>query len=133
MLAVRYRKKATVNVTAEAHREPGGFVILVKTSISSVGPFRLTFADDGGAVVTAWEVFPDPPHGIRNSEEDQDLDAFPGNEFVSQGETMTSGLIFRFPDKKAEVLCWGIALNVTAKGLRGGLSWMDRVFVPVPE
>jgi hypothetical protein len=121
VLGLRYRKKATVNVAAEAHREKGGFVILVKPSISSVGPFRLHFANDDGAVVTVWEVFPESPDAIRNSDEDQKLDAFPGNEFVSQGETMSSGLIFRFPDKGAEVLCWGVALNVTAKGLWGGL------------
>src|ERR1700677_1034524 len=78
-----YRKKATLSISAEAYRTNFGFVIAARPSISSVGPFRLKFADTDGDVVLVWGMLATAELGFDPAppDKDQSLEAFPGHEW----------------------------------------------------
>lgn len=132
----RYRKKATLDITAEAHVTDQGIVLATRPSLSSVGPFRLTFASDGGDVVSVTPLTATGDGGYSVDETDIiTLEAFPDHEFVGQGETVTSTQVVRLPrDAAVGLIGWNVAVNVTSRGwIRNGISWMARAFVPAPD
>jgi len=92
VLAIRYRHKATVAISAEAYRTPHGIVVAARPSVSSVGPFRLTFSPTDGAVITVIETLA-TELGEKNGRT-RVRAAFAGKRtFVGQGETLTSSAI----------------------------------------
>lgn len=144
-LAIRYRRKASVTISGEAHQIPGGYLVVARPSISSVGPFRLRLANERGAVVTVAPVLATANGGTTSGAE-KDRPAFPRqveddgrlvDQFVGQGETLHSSSIFRWDTPQAggqPLLGWRININVRAGGrFRRGVTWADRDFVPVPS
>jgi hypothetical protein len=139
-LGFRYRKKATVNVEAKAHRVCDGVLVSTRHSVSSIGPFRLKFAKTNGATVTLIQVLATSDGTTRDGEPTDERAAFPQDvadrdQFVHQGETLSSGVVFRFVEPNElpqDLLGWTVVFDVSARGLRRGLHWEDRMFLPLP-
>jgi hypothetical protein len=130
----RYRRKANVSVDALAYVTPYGTVLEVRPSIGAVGPFRLKIKEgEDGAQITVTSVVATANGGTVDVGTPETRRAF-RNQFVSQGETVSSSTLFR-PDTAIDALIgWFVTFDVTGRGLlRDGLSWQARVFVPVTD
>lgn len=133
LLAWRYRHKANVSVWAQVYRTPGGLVLEARPSVSAVGPFRLKFKEDDGALLTITPVIATATGTANADRLPKTRPAF-DNQFVAQGETVTSSALFHMDDDIDNLIGWFVTFDVTGRGiLRDGLSWQDRVFVPLPS
>jgi hypothetical protein len=139
VLGVAYSRRATVAVVGEVHPAPHDTVLLVVVpSVTAVGPFRLNFKDEdpAGAVVEVQEVLiTDDGRKTTKGHVYPPRQAFPRDEkgkqqFVGQGETLTNTLFFVVRTDAPNLSGWLICLSVSSKGIRRGMHWQDRSFVP---
>jgi hypothetical protein len=133
VLALRYRHKANVRISADATRTATGRVVIsARPIVDAIGPLRLHFASPDGATVSVTEVLETSSGTAEGACSKRS--AFPGRQFVSQGEGLSSTRLFLVDTGKTDLVGWRVALSVTASGfLRDGLSWADLVFVPLPD
>jgi hypothetical protein len=133
--AFRYSQKATITIEASAHRTPQGMVVAARPSVTPLGPFRFRFAPEDGALVDFSEVLSVDGAGTEDGEVRPSRKAFPGNQWISPGETLTSSLIFKVDPETPRLLGWLVCLSIHSRGkvIRNGLHWTDRDFVPLPE
>jgi hypothetical protein len=151
VVAFRYSRKANISVSGKASRPGGHVVIEVRPSATAIGPLALKFgkkhlevdedetAETAGAWLSMYEMLYDADvQKVVPGEGDQGAAAFPRDEkglaqFVNPGETLTGSEVFRVDPTTPNLVGWTVCLNVDARGLRSGMHWLDRVFVPVPE
>lgn len=138
VVAVLYRHKANLGIKAEVAATDSGTVLAVRPSVSAVGPFKLKFADEHGAVVQVRRVFATDKGGTATEQSAwKRRNAFPADEtgqrqFVSPGESLSTTTLFRVDPQEPKLLGWLVSLNIASKGvIRHGLHWAERVFVPV--
>lgn len=139
VVALLYARRANASVTATAHRLPGGELVLdVRPSVTALGPLTLRFSKKEPPQVEVTEVL-GTASGTTDGVPFSPRQAFPDDErgkaqFVSPGETLTSMVLFRGESQHSALLGWCVCLSVRSRGIvRHGLSWGDRVFVPLPK
>lgn len=135
--AIRYSRRANVTISAEVHPTPEGLLIAARPSITAVGPLKLKFSKKQEPQIAVTSIL-GTEAGTKNGEALRARPAFPKDDagkgqFVGAGETLTSSVLFKVGTAQESLVGWRVDFGVTAGGhLRGGLSWSDRVFVPVP-
>ena len=128
-----YSRRANASITAEAHATPEGLYLAARPAATAMGPFRLRFAD-GGAMVEVVPVRREEDHTDTVDTLKKERTAFPGEQFVNPGETLTSTVLFSLDRSVPNLIGWVVSFNVEAAGfVRRGLHWADRVFVPLSE
>jgi hypothetical protein len=138
VVAIYYRHKATLGIEGKVVTTDSGSILVARPTVAAIGPFKLKFRDKEGAVVTLTEVVVEADGGVKTDDANaRPKDAFPKDkkrkaQFVSPGESLSSGCLFRVDPSTPRLLGWWVSLNIASKGwLRHGLHWADRVFVPV--
>jgi hypothetical protein len=135
VLAARYGRKATVQLSAEAYWTPDVVLVSVRPSVMAVGIFRVRFKESRGAVLTTTELWMDTKGGVNDGGH-WDQDAVFGPSFVEGGETLTTTTVFPVGKPQSNVVGWrvSIAIQVPRRWYVPGdaFTWADRVFVPVP-
>jgi hypothetical protein len=133
VFGIRYRHKANVSVWADAYRTIHGVFLEARPSVGAVGPFRLNIKrENDGAQITVIPVVAIPGGTADADCPPQTRRAFT-NQFVSQGETVSSSAVFSVPEDIENLIGWFVTFDLTGRGiLRDGLNWQGRVFVPLP-
>jgi hypothetical protein len=139
VIAAVYSRKATVAISAVPHSTSSGTLLVTKPSVTALGPFGLKLAegDPGGAVIEVSEVLTtEDGSGTERGATYPLREAFPRDDqerqqFASPGETLTGSEFFVVDTSSPRLAGWLVCLSVASKGIRAGLHWQDRVFVPL--
>jgi len=135
IVAGRYGRKATVNLSAEAVPTATGAIVSVRPSVQAVGIFRLRFHGNRGAVVTTTEVWADVAGDLHDGRF-WDQDAIFGPSFVEGGETLTTTVVCLLKNLPTAVVGWSVSIAIAVPRRRlipgDSWTWADRVFVPRP-
>ena len=90
--ALRYGRRANVEVQAHAYQLGTGIIIAVRPSVRAVGIFSLDMKGPGGAEVRVTEVLR-KEEGLEDGESWPSMPIFKEEELVVSGETITTSVV----------------------------------------
>lgn len=127
--SIRYGRRATVQVAAEAARRDGLTAVVVRVSVRAAGVFRLRFHKDRPCTVRVTEIW-----GLLDGLADGRYWETGGlfeQRFVEPGETLWTTELMPVAEPEDGLLGWRVAVYVTvARRVGKEWNWDDRVFVP---
>ena len=131
-LAVRYGRRLSVSVTAEAYSTPSGVVLAVRPSVRAVGLFRVKLAKGTGATLKVTEMYIDNAPSLQGARHWIEADVY-GDSYVEGGEDLRTTTNFLVPNPVDRVVGWRVSveINIKKRILPGSSSgWGDQIFVP---
>ena len=134
LVALRYGRRASVILTADAHVRDGRVVVSTRPVVKAVGIFKVSFHKNRGAVVRVTELYLDAAGELQDARFWEKSDIF-GQEFVDPGEELPTTTVFPLPSPiPASVVGWRVSVKIKAptRFLASSSGWADQVFVPRP-
>ena len=134
LFAVRYGRRASVEVTAKAHPRTGGVLVAVRPTVKAVGVFPVKFHKTRGAIIRVTELYVGGDGRILDARHWDQSNIF-GPEFVEPGETLATSSVFPLPPPTLSTIGWRVSVEVAAptRFLSSSGAWADQIFVPLPK
>jgi hypothetical protein len=133
IVAIRYGRKATVEVTAEAVARGATVLLAVRPSVQASGVFRLRFPDGDGSRVRVTEVWTTEA-GLADGRYWETSAVF-GSSHVEAGEKIWTTVLFQVDPLDGRLMGWRVMLDVAvARRFSRGREWVwdDRIFLSAP-
>lgn len=130
---LRYGRRASVSITAEAHVVSSGFIVSTRPTVRAVGVFPVKFRATDGVVVRLTEVYVADGELVE-SEIASDSGHF-GEGYADPGEELTTTVTFGPIHPPDSVIGWQAFLRVAAPTRLEKFRtwrWSDQVFIPRP-
>jgi hypothetical protein len=111
---VRYGRRASVSLSAEALRTEVGFVIVARPSVKAVGVYRVKFVEGpAGSTAGVTEMYPDASGRLHEGMTYPVHDLF-GDSFVDGGEELVTTTLVSVPSPAGSVIGWTVWVRFRA-------------------
>jgi hypothetical protein len=135
---LRYGRRASLSLTADAHvLDDGSVIISCRPAVRAVGIRRVRFREGDGSVAKVVELKRNEASGgIADVLAHWEQPAIFGASFVEPGEEVPTTVVFPVGVPEDGVIGWRVSVNVRAPNRSidpaASWAWADRVFVPRP-